>query len=342
MKKIVIATDAWEPQINGVVRCVEELKFNLEKKGFEVFIIHPRLFFVLPNIFYPEVRLSCFSKSKIKKIISDQKTEYVHIITEGSIGLATRSVCLEKKIKFTTSYHTHFPYYASYYNKIKVGSSMLFSVIYAYLKWFHNASDATMFCAKELGQELEKHGFKKLCFWPLGIDTELFKNDPQIAKDKNNFLHPVFLYFGRISKEKNVEEFLNCDLSGTKVIIGDGPQKKYLEKKYSKSAKFLGYKKGKELVKLISNSDVFVFPSRTDTFGLVIIEALACGVPVAAHDVMGPKDIITDGVDGFLDENLERAALNCLNINRENCRKKALDFSLEKSADYFISNLVKN
>ena len=342
MKKIIIATDAWEPQINGVVRCVEELKVNLERKGFEVFIIHPGLFFVLPNLFYPEVRLSCFSKGKIKKIILEKNPEYVHIITEGPIGLATRSVCLAKKIKFTTSYHTHFPYYASYYNFFKVGSGILFNSLYSYLRWFHNAGSATMFTAKELGQELTKHGFKKLCFWPLGIDTDFFKNGSHVSTRKSDFLHPIFLYVGRVSKEKNVEEFLKCNLPGTKIVIGDGPQRKYLEDKYGDSTKFLGYKKGKELVDLISNSDVFVFPSHTDTFGLVVLEALSCGVPVAAHDVMGPKDILTNGVDGFLDENLEIAALNCLNIKRENCRKKAMEFSLGKSADYFISNLVKN
>ena len=231
MKKIVIATDAWEPQINGVVKCVEGLKKSLEESGFEVLVIHSGLFFTLPNIFYPEVKLSIFSKNKIKRIISEKKPEYVHIITEGPIGLATRSVCLEKKIKFTTSYHTHFPYYANYYNFFKIGSGVIFNALYAYLRWFHNAGDATMFCAKELGDELEGHGFKKLHFWPLGIDTDFFKKDLNRVSNKDSFGHPAFLYFGRVSKEKNVEEFLKCNLPGIKMVIVDGPQRKYLEDK---------------------------------------------------------------------------------------------------------------
>jgi glycosyltransferase involved in cell wall biosynthesis len=334
MKKIVIATDAWYPQVNGVVSTLQKTKEFLEKKDFEVFVIHPGLFMTMPIFFYPEVRLAFFSKNKIKKIIRKENPDYIHIATEGTIGLATRSVCLSEKIKFTTSYHTHFPFY------INPWLSFLSAPTFFLLKWFHNSGEDTMVCSESLKKDLEERGFKKLTIWPLGVDEKLFQKSFNKPKE-DNFARPVFTYLGRVSREKNIEEFLKLDLFGTKLIIGDGPLKKNLEKKYTKNTVFVGYKKGQKLVDWLSVSNVLVFPSRTDTFGLTIIEAMSCGIPVAAHNVMGPKDIITNGIDGFLGENLKECALRCLTISKENCRKKAALFSWEKSIDAFIKNLAE-
>ena len=340
MKKIILATDAWYPQVNGVVKCIEEAKKFLEENNFEVILIHPGLFYSLPLLFYPEIKISLFCYLKIQTILRKEKPDYVHIFTEGPIGLATRSICIKNNIKFTTSHHTNFHYYVEKYMNMKV--DILFNSIYSYLRWFHNASNGTMVITERLKKQMEKQGFKNLCLWPLGVDTDLFKRNPTPhIKEKNLLKHPIFVYFGRIAKEKNVEEYLKLDLPGTKLIIGGGPLKKSLEKKYGNRAVFVGYKYKQELVDFLSISDVFVFPSLTDTFPLAIIEALACGLPVAAHDVMGISDLVVDGV-GVLNEDLKTAALDCLAIPREKCREYALQFSWEKSADHFIHNLIEN
>lgn len=340
MKKIILATDAWHPQVSGVVRCVEEVKKNLEKDGFEVTLIHQGFFYTLPILFYPEIRLSIFATARIKKIFKDVNPDYVHIFTEGPIGLAARSICVKKKLNFTTSYHTHYQYYIQQYTKIKI--DFIFKAVYAYLRWFHNASNSTMVITERFKEELGKVGFKHMSLWTLGVDTELFKkNENSTIKKNYNLQSPVFVYFGRLAKEKNIEEFLQCELPGSKLIIGDGPFKGYLEKKYGKSATFVGYRKGKELIDFLSACDVFVFTSLTDTFPLAIIEAFSCSLPVAAHNVMGLEDLVTSDV-GFLDKDIKRAAIACLNISPEKCREKALRFSWQESIKLFIQNLIKN
>lgn len=338
MKKIVIATDAWFPQVNGVVRCIEELKKQLEKKDFEVTVIHPGLFLSFPIFFYPEVRLSLFPKGKIKKIVKDVNPDYIHIVTEGPIGFATRSICLKNKFKFTTANHTNFQVYVQhYFGKL----NFLTELIYNRLKWFHNASNGTMVITEELKRGLEKRGFLHVLLWPLGVDTQLFtRNENSSVKEKYNFKSPVFVYFGRIAKEKNVEEYLQCKLPGTKLVIGDGPLKNQLEAKYGKENIFLGYRMEQELVDFLSVCDVFVFPSLSDTFPLAIIEGFSCGLPVAAHDVMDLKYLVKKDV-GVLDKDLAKAAMACLNISRQKCREYALKFSWEESADHFIKNLIK-
>jgi glycosyltransferase involved in cell wall biosynthesis len=336
MKKIIIATDAWQPQVNGVVKCVEEIKRQLEKNDFEVTLIHPGLFLSVPIFFYPEIRLSLFPKRKIEKIIKDVNPDYIHIVTEGPIGFATRSICLKNEFKFTTANHTNFQVYVQhYFAKIEFFTE----IIYKGLRWFHNASNGTMVITESLKKGLERRGFSHVFLWPLGVDTKLFtRNENSPIKEKYNFKPPVFVYFGRIAKEKNVEEYLKCDLPGTKLVIGDGPTRKTLEKKYGRKNIFLGYKKGQELVDFLSVCDVFVFPSLSDTFPLAIIEAFSCGLSVAAHDVMDLKDLVLKDV-GFLDEDLKKVATSCLYISKENCRKYALKFSWEESAKYFIKNL---
>lgn len=333
MKKIIIFTDGWHPMVSGVVRSLEKTIEILKKNNFDVVLIHPGMFHSIPVFFYPEVRLSVFAQKKIEKIIEAEKPDYVHIATEGTLGLAARMVCVHNKIKFSTAYHTHIPMY------LKVRTGFLFNSTYAYLRWFHSASHALMVSTESLKEELEKHDFKNIVICPLGVDTEYFKRVEN--KTKKEFISPVFVFCGRVAVEKNIKEFLDCELPGTKLVIGDGPQREQLEKEYGDRVKFVGYKKGADLVNLLSLCDVFVFPSCTETFGLVILEAMSCGIPVAAHNVMGPKDIITSGVDGFVGDNLAEAALACLNISRKKCREKALQFSWEESAKSFIKNLVQ-
>lgn len=344
MKKIIIATESWHPMLNGVVRTLDGIIYFLKKNGFEVTIVHPRLFLNVPIFFYPEFRLAFFPKRKIKKIIEEIKPDYIHIETEDPVGLAVRAVCLEKKLNFTTALTTNFPEYSKIYFRKQMGFLFPYFLAFTkkYISWFHNAGSKTMVCTKTLKEDAESYGLKNVVIRPLGVDTEIFSAPKALPTEmQHNFTHPIFVFAGRIAKEKNIEEFLNCKLPGTKLIIGGGPLRRKLEKRKLENVVFAGWKSGKELVDWLSLADVFVFPSRTDTFGIAILEALACGLPVAAHNVMGPKDIITDGVDGFLDDDLQTAALKCLTLSKEKCREKALLFSWEKSADYFIRNLVK-
>ncbi len=356
-KKIILATDAWYPQRNGVVKCVEEMKKHLEKRGFNVLLIHPGLFFSVALFFYPEIKFSLFCYPKIKKIFKKENPDYVHIFTEGPIGLSVRSVCFKSGLKFTTSCHTNFQEYTKYYFWMKIPLLLEYLYIFLkrfcadvnkdvagfiYLRWFHNKSNGTMAITKELVEKFEAHGFLHMLLWPLGVDTNLFlRNENSPVKEQYNLKSPVFIYFGRIAPEKNVEEFLKLDLPGSKLVVGDGPSKKSLEEKYGKTNIFTGYKKGPELVDFLSVADVLVHPSLTDTFPLAIIEAFSCGLPVAAHDVMDLKHLVKKDV-GVLDKDLKKAALECLKISREECRKYALTFSWQESANHFINNLVKS
>lgn len=333
-KKLLIVTDAWYPQVNGVVTSYVSIIPILEKCGYKVSVIHPGLFWSVPLPFYPEIRLALFARRRVKKTMQKLGHDAVHIATEGPLGFAARRVCRAENILFTTAYHTHFQHY------IHVRISMFSNIVYALLRRFHSAAASTMVATESLKQELESHGFQNLVLWPLGVDTDLFVRNPNsslLALPK-----PVFVFFSRLAPEKSPEEFLRLQLPGTKLVIGDGPLRASLEKKYGKSARFVGYKRGQELVDWLSLCDVFVFPSRTETFGLVALEALACGIPVAAHDVMGPRDIITNGVDGYISDNLADAAERCLTIDREKCREKALRYSWRHSTTVFLESLIFN
>ncbi|USN44658.1 MAG: glycosyltransferase family 1 protein [Candidatus Woesearchaeota archaeon] len=334
MKKILLVTDAWYPQINGVVRVFEKIMGELEKKGYTFIIISPSLFKTVPLPTYKEIRISLFPKKKIKEILEKEKPDFIHIATEGSLGIATRNLCKKRGLPFTTSYHTRFTDYV--HLRLNMISP---NTVYKYLGWFHNAAQHTMVNTKSMEDELRQYKITKLVQWPLGVDTGLFiKNEK--AKKLKNLKKPIFTYLGRLAIEKNVEDFLRLELPGSKLIIGDGPDKKKLEEKYKKNTFFVGYKQGQDIVDLLSLSDVFVFPSITETFGLVIVEALACSVPVAAYDVQGPKDIITNGFDGFIGPDLGKNALNCLEIKKTHCRETALKYSWENSAECFLRNLV--
>ncbi len=330
-KKILFVTDAWIPQVNGVVRVLYTLKPLIEARGYEVVLIEPRMFRTVSLPLYPEIRLAIFPRRRIAKMIEEARPDAVCIVTEGSLGWAARSVCREKGIPFTTWYHSHFQLY------VDIRLRGLLRPILALLRRFHSAAARTMVSTESLKSELESVGYKNVVIVPLGVDTKLFTRNstpPLLPLPK-----PVFAYFSRLAPEKSPEEFLKLDLPGTKLVIGDGPLRKKLEKEYGETHTFVGYKHGQELVDHLSLADVFVFPSRTETFGLVALEALACGLPVAAHDAMGPRDIITEGKDGYLSDDLRTAAMKCLELSREDCRRKAEQYSWEHSADALIKNL---
>jgi len=333
MKKIAIVTDAWHGIVSGVTTAVEETKKILEQKDYKVFIIHPGAFFSLRLPVYSEFKVAF--PFGVEKMLKKIKPDFIHIETEGPVGFAVRQACVKNKWKFTTSYHTRIPEYLGVWSE---WLKYLKNISYAYFRWFHSKSSKIIITTAGFKRELEDKGFDNIVVAPLGVDSNRFKRNPIALR--HNFKKPIFVYAGRVALEKNIRAFLNCDLPGTKLIIGDGPQKIFLEKLYGKKAIFTGYKHGQELVDLLSICDVFVFPSKTETFGLVILEAMACSLPVAGFDVRGLKDIVTNGKDGFIGDNLEKNAKKCLTINRENCRKTALKYSWEKSVTEFVENLV--
>jgi glycosyltransferase involved in cell wall biosynthesis len=336
MKTLAIISDVLiSEQVNGVGTWLINTKKELEKLEFKVVVINASLFlytFPLPS--YPEIKLVISSKKTVKKMLDDIKPDYIHIATEGTLGLLARNVCVENDWNFTTSYHTRFPEYVY----VRTHSSLLQKLTYSFMRWFHSKSEATVVTTETLKKELELKEFTNVTVVPLGVDTNLFTKNLN-AKPIQLLQNPIFIYFGRISVEKNVEAFLRCNLKGSKIVIGDGPARKELERKYPKPILFVGYKKGQELVDLLSLGDVCVFTSKTDTFGLTIIEALACGLPVASYNVQGPNNIITNGKDGYLGDDLEKNINDCLLIDRENCRETALKYSWEESAKKFVETL---
>lgn len=334
MKRIVFITDVWGESVNGVVTSLRQTKILLEERGFQVTVIHPGQFVTVPLPTYKEIKLSIATRRKMTKLMEAANPDYVHIATEGPLGFVARIVCMKKRWKFTTFYHTRWP---EYVNMRLVGLKL---TVYSYLRWFHKPSSKTFVSTESLRQELVKRRFKNVGVCSFGIDLEKYKKNP-LAKPIPGLEKPVFVYMGRLAKEKNLPAFLNAKLPGSKLVIGDGPARSELEKKYRSKAMFAGYKTGQELVDMLSVCDVFVFPSKTDTFGLVILEALACDLPVAAYKVQGPEDIITNGVDGILGSDLAANAIACLELNRDRCRQKAMQYSWPLFTETFINNLVR-
>jgi glycosyltransferase involved in cell wall biosynthesis len=308
--KIMIVTDAWSPQVNGVVRTLETLGKDLDKLGHTVRYITPlgRRTFPLPT--YPEIRLALFQRSALMREIREFAPDAVHIATEGSLGLTARRICLKHGIVFSTAFHTRFAEY------IHARAPMVpEKVIWRWLRWFHHPAAAVMVATETLRRELAAHGFQHLKLWSRGVDIEKFH---AISGFQLPYEGPVWLYVGRVAVEKNIEAFLALDLPGTKVVVGDGPARAGLTEKY-RQAKFLGALSGEELTRAYAGSDVFVFPSRTDTFGLVILEALASGLTVAAYPVEGPRDVVGPGMEGagdvaVLHEDLRTACLRALEL----------------------------
>jgi glycosyltransferase involved in cell wall biosynthesis len=328
--RILVATDAWHPQVNGVVRTLTSLARSAAALGVEIDFLTPDGFPSLGVPTYPGLRVALPNRREIARRIEVVSPEAIHIATEGPIGWAVRAYCRHRKLAFTTSYTTRFPEY------IAVRSIVPARLSYAVLRHFHGAAAMTMIATPSLRQELSARGFRKLGTWTRGVDTDLFKPDDAVELD---LPRPIFITVGRVAVEKNLEAFLALNLPGSKVVIGDGPQKTALEHKYPK-VRFLGEKTGRDLTAHIAAADVFVFPSRTDTFGVVQLEALACGTPVAAFPVTGPLDVIADHPVGALDTDLRSACIRALSISRETCRNFALERSWENSARQFIGNLT--
>ncbi len=328
--RILIVTDAWHPQVNGVVRTLQTTKAELEKLGHTVDVIAPDSFRTLPMPTYPEIRLAVRPGGKLRRMIDDLAPDAIHIATEGPLGFAARRYCLNRDIPFTTAYHTRFPEY------IRDRVPVPLALSYAIVRRFHGPAHAVMVATPSIEADLKARGFRNIRRWTRGVDTELFR--PRGKAPFDDLPRPVFLYVGRVAVEKNIEAFLALDLPGTKVVVGDGPQRAELQAKFP-AVRFLGAKHGDDLAAHYAAADVFVFPSRTDTFGLVLLEALACGVPVAAYPVPGPLDVLDGSSVGILDEDLRAACLKALEVPAGACRDYALKFSWRASAEQFLSNL---
>ena len=340
--KILIVTDAWRPQVNGVVRTLEVLGRDLTALGHEVRYATPEGRFTVPMPTYPEIRLALFPRTGLEKEIRQFAPDAVHIATEGTLGLSARAICIRHGIEFSTSFHTRFPDY------VKARFPLIpEDWVYRWLRWFHGPATAMMVATESLRREMQAHGFKNLRLWSRGVDVEAFHPEagPLLADNGLPFEGPRWLYVGRVAVEKNIEAFLALDLPGTKLVVGDGPARTALEKKYP-AAKFLGTRSGEGLAAAYAGSDVFVFPSRTDTFGLVLLEALACGIPVAAYPVAGPLDVVGPGMPGAaqvaaLDEDLEAACHRALTLAHSPApRAFALERSWRACTLQFLRNIV--
>jgi glycosyltransferase involved in cell wall biosynthesis len=328
--RIMIVTDAWFPQTNGVVRTLAHTAAWLGRFGHEVRTMTPRNFRSIACPTYPEIRLSLFPGRCVRKAIDDFAPEALHIATEGPLGIAARRHCLSRGMRFTTSYHTQFPQY------LRARFPIPLEVSYWALRRFHAAGTRCMVSTRTLRRDLERRGFRTLASWRRGVDTEMFK--PR-SKDFLDLPRPIAACVGRVAIEKNIESFLKMPWSGAKIVIGDGPERARLQSQYPHVV-FTGYRFQEDLAQYLAAADVMVFPSRTDTFGLVNLEAMACGVPVAAYPVTGPIDVILDGVTGALDEDLGLAALRALALDPETCRKHALGYGWDVSTREFEGNLV--
>lgn len=328
--RIALISDAWHPQINGVVTTLTNTVAALKKLGHTVELITPDRFRTYPWPGYPDVGMAFLCGPKLRPLIKAFKPDALHLVTEGSIGFAARRFCLELDYRYTTSYLSQFPEYF----KLRIGFPLWISS--TYLRWFHSESARVMVATPSLAGEMQNKGYRNLVCWSRGVDAELFK--PR-SKDFLSDPRPIFMFTGRVAVEKNIEAFLSLDLPGTKYVVGDGPSRELLQKKYP-HVRFTGYQQGENLARYIAAADVFVFPSLTDTFGVVLLEALASGVPVAAFPVQAPRDVITDSQVGILATDLQQAALQALSLKPAACREYALNFTWEKCTQQFVSNLV--
>ena len=328
--RIVIATDAWSPQTNGVVSTLRQTVACLERFGHEVLVVNPTMFRSMACPSYPEIRLALLPYRKLSRSISEFQPDAIHIATEGPLGMAARRYCVGRRLRFTTSYHTQFPQYLRSRWPIPTSWS------YRALLWFHGAATHCMVSTRTVREQLAERGFRNLVHWQRGVDTELFK--PR-DKDFLSLPRPIAAYVGRIAIEKNIDAFLRMPWGGTKLVIGDGPELPRLKSQYP-DAVYAGFRFGEDLAQHLAAADIMVFPSLTDTFGLVNLEAMACGVPVAAFPVAGPIDVVDDGVTGALDPDLAQAARRALTINPQNCRDRALRSGWDMSSREFETNLV--
>ncbi|QIB35401.1 glycosyltransferase family 4 protein [Ancylobacter pratisalsi] len=337
--RIVIATDAWSPQVNGVVRSLQNTAREAAALGADIQFLTPADFRTLPMPTYPEIRLALATPSRVARRMDEIGAECVHIATEGPVGIMARRLCLSRGQPFTTSYHTRFPEY------LAARAPVPEKLSYAWLRRFHNAGAGIMVSTPTLETELRGRGFHNIMRWSRGVDATLFQ--PRPPEDCDAFVQalprPIFVSVGRVAVEKNIGAFLKLDLPGSKVVVGDGPALASLRAQYP-DTHFLGMKEGEALARIYAAADVFVFPSLTDTFGIVLLEAMASGLPVAAFPVTGPRDVIdaapADAPVGVLDPDLRRAALGALDIDRANARTYALGYSWRACTEQFLNNIA--
>jgi glycosyltransferase involved in cell wall biosynthesis len=335
--RILVATDAWEPQVNGVVRTLTRTVAECRAMGHQVEVVSPDQFKTFPLPTYPEIKLAMGAYEPVQERFKSFEPEAIHIATEGPIGLAARRICVEWKLPFTTSYHTKFPEYVSARLPLPLAAG------YAYMRWFHQPSGRLMVATPTMRDELIKHGFRNISPWTRGVDTDAFHprrpGEPDVFEGLER---PIWLNVGRIAVEKNIESFLALDLPGTKVLVGDGPQREELAEKYPATV-FRGPRFGEDLAAHYACADVFVFPSLTDTFGLVILEAMAAGAPVAAYPAPGPIDILPNSGAGKLadtcETGLREACLEALKLDRGAVRAYAERFSWRSASEEFVRNL---
>ena len=342
--KILVATDAWHPQVNGVVRTLSQVAHEAQALGADLEFLSPQGFWTLPMPGYAEIRLALTGPNDIERRLDQARADCVHIATEGPIGHAVRRVCIKRGMPFTTSFHTRFPDYLA--ERLPLPQRWTTDLTWAWLRRFHAPSAGVLAATPTLQQELTGRGFKNVKLWSRGVDAQLF-NPARRADliDGRALPRPIFLTVGRVAVEKNLEEFLKLDLPGTKLIVGDGPAREALAKAYP-DAVFVGARQGEELAAIYASADVFVFPSRTDTFGLVLLEALASGVPVAAFPAAAPRDVIGhnlpgDAPVGKLDEDLRQACLDALELDRASCRDFAARLTWQACARTFLEHVTE-
>ena len=331
--RIALVSDAWAPQVNGVVRTLTTTADALRTRGHAVETLTPDAFRTVACPSYPEIRLALGCGREVARRLDRAGADAVHIATEGPLGWAARRWCLNEGLPFTTSYHTRFPEYVSARLPVPTAAG------YAFMRWFHKPSGRVMVATPTMRDELERRGFRNLSPWTRGVDTDLFRPRREGEPDPlEGVARPVFLNVGRVAVEKNIEAFLSLDLPGSKVVVGEGPALEELRAKHPQ-VRFLGARFGAELAAVFAAADVFVFPSLTDTFGLVILEAMATGAPVAAYPAPGPIDIIPGSGAGVVDDDLRTACLEALKLDRRTVRAYAERFSWRASTEQFLHNL---
>lgn len=326
-QRILVVTDAWHPQVNGVVRTIMNTQAELEQMGCEVVLITPKDYQTFPCPSYPEIRLSITTSREVASRIRQLRPDAIHIATEGPLGWAARNACVSNHWKFTTAYHTRFPEY------VHARTRLPLSWFYRLFRWFHAPASAVLAPTPAIITHLESKGFKNVHFWSRGVDHKIFF--PRIQQRPVNLEHPIWLYAGRLAIEKNVEAFLELDLPGEKWVAGEGPLEASLKRRYQ-NVRWVGVISQHELANLYSRADVFVFPSKTDTFGLVLVEAMACGLPVAAYPVAGPLDVLGDSGAGVMDMDLRQACLQSLSISRERAINRAQVFNWRTATEQFL------
>lgn len=331
--RFVLVTDAWAPQVNGVVRTWQHVTREMTKLGHEPHVIHPGQFKTIGAPRYPEIRLALFPGKAVGRMLDELDADAIHIATEGPLGMAARKWCMKNGVQYTTSYHTQFPHYLRQYFGIPK------SLSYRFIRFFHGKANHTLVPTPQVGKELEKQGLNNIVVWSRGVDTDLFHPAYETPAQMQNLPRPIFVYAGRIAIEKNIEAFLKLDLPGSKLVIGDGPPKNSLQKQYPQ-ATFVGYKFGEELAAHYAAGDVFVFPSVTDTFGVVMLEANACGLPIAAFPVTGPIDVVQQGQTGYVYKDLKQAALDALKLDKAPCVAFARRNSWTRCAQTVLDHLA--